>query len=57
MVMQKIMNEDNKTKCKRIFHLLPKDVAIPAYDRSKIKTGIVHIGVGGFHRAHRGFLY
>ena len=24
----------------------------PAYDRSAMTTGIVHIGVGGFHRAH-----
>ena len=25
----------------------------PAYDRTKVRTGIVHIGVGGFHRAHQ----
>lgn len=25
------------------------------YDRSKIKSGIVHIGVGNFHRAHQAF--
>ena len=24
----------------------------PDYDRSAMTTGIVHIGVGGFHRAH-----
>ena len=24
----------------------------PDYDRSRITTGIVHMGVGGFHRAH-----
>ena len=24
----------------------------PTYDRSKVTTGIVHFGVGGFHRAH-----
>ena len=24
----------------------------PDYDRSSMTTGIVHIGVGGFHRAH-----
>ena len=24
----------------------------PDYDRSAMITGIVHIGVGGFHRAH-----
>lgn len=25
----------------------------PIYDRSQVRTGIVHIGVGGFHRAHQ----
>lgn len=25
----------------------------PAYDRARVRTGIVHIGVGGFHRAHQ----
>ncbi|MDO4900775.1 mannitol dehydrogenase family protein [Actinomyces sp.] len=25
----------------------------PSYDRSAITTGIVHMGVGGFHRAHQ----
>ena len=25
----------------------------PKYDRSKAKQGIVHIGVGGFHRSHQ----
>ena len=25
----------------------------PVYDRSAMTTGIVHIGVGGFHRAHQ----
>jgi mannitol 2-dehydrogenase len=27
-------------------------VAIPTYDRSALTGGIVHLGVGGFHRAH-----
>jgi len=31
---------------------LPDDVAAPAYDRSAVTPGIVHIGVGNFHRAH-----
>lgn len=31
---------------------LPASVARPAYDRSKLKPGIVHIGCGNFHRAH-----
>lgn len=26
---------------------------VPSYDRSRIVPGIVHIGVGGFHRAHQ----
>ncbi|MER7452576.1 mannitol dehydrogenase family protein [Nocardia beijingensis] len=28
-------------------------VSTPGYDRSRIITGIVHFGVGGFHRAHQ----
>ncbi|MEM1255231.1 MAG: mannitol dehydrogenase family protein [Cyanobacteria bacterium P01_H01_bin.21] len=28
-------------------------VPTPSYDRSKVAHGIVHIGVGGFHRAHQ----
>lgn len=27
-------------------------VAVPNYNRENIKTGFVHVGVGGFHRAH-----
>ena len=26
---------------------------VPGYDRTRIKTGIAHIGIGGFHRAHQ----
>ncbi|MEM1364854.1 MAG: mannitol dehydrogenase family protein [Pseudomonadota bacterium] len=32
---------------------LPKAVPGPTYDRSKLSAGIVHIGVGNFHRAHQ----
>ena len=32
---------------------LPPEVARPEYDRSAVTVGIVHIGVGGFHRAHQ----
>ncbi|GAA1150653.1 mannitol dehydrogenase family protein [Ornithinicoccus hortensis] len=28
-------------------------VAVPAYDPASVTTGIVHFGVGGFHRAHQ----
>lgn len=28
-------------------------VAIPRYDRTKVTASVVHLGVGGFHRAHQ----
>ncbi len=28
-------------------------IPVPGYDRSKVTAGIVHFGVGGFHRAHQ----
>ena len=30
----------------------PDTVQLPAYDRAKLTAGIVHIGLGNFHRAH-----
>jgi len=32
---------------------LPADVAKPGYDRAALQVGVVHLGVGGFHRAHQ----
>lgn len=32
---------------------LPTEVARPTYDRGAVRVGIVHFGVGGFHRAHQ----
>jgi mannitol 2-dehydrogenase len=32
---------------------IPAGVPVPTYDRSRVRTGIVHLGVGGFHRAHQ----
>ncbi|WP_434724406.1 mannitol dehydrogenase family protein [Mesorhizobium sp. RIZ17] len=32
---------------------LPSEVLVPAYDRASITPGIVHLGVGAFHRAHQ----
>jgi fructuronate reductase len=32
---------------------LPRPVAAPRYDRSAVTPGIVHLGVGAFHRAHQ----
>ncbi len=31
---------------------LPAAVARPAYDRAALGTGILHLGIGAFHRAH-----
>src|SRR6476469_4165831 len=32
---------------------LPAGAAAPKYQRSDLRAGIVHIGVGNFHRAHQ----
>jgi fructuronate reductase len=32
---------------------LPTGVVHPAYDRAAIRTGVVHLGIGAFHRAHQ----
>ena len=32
---------------------LPSGVAVPSYDRKAVETGIVHLGIGAFHRAHQ----
>lgn len=32
---------------------LPAEVAVPSYDRSLVTAGIVHLGLGAFHRAHQ----
>ena len=32
---------------------LPKTIARPTYDRASLTPGIVHVGLGNFHRAHQ----
>ncbi|HEX2135386.1 MAG TPA: mannitol dehydrogenase family protein [Microvirga sp.] len=32
---------------------LPRDIERPAYDRAATRVGIVHLGIGAFHRAHQ----
>ncbi len=32
---------------------LPAEVARPAYDRTRLRPGMAHIGVGAFHRCHQ----
>lgn len=45
------MQLNNKT-----LHSLDKRIHIPSYDRSSISTGIVHIGLGNFHRSHQAYI-
>src|SRR5690349_22183583 len=32
---------------------LPASIARPRYDRAELRAGILHIGIGNFHRAHQ----
>jgi mannitol 2-dehydrogenase len=34
-------------------HELPEHVSVPSYRREELSAGILHIGVGNFHRAHQ----
>ena len=34
-------------------NLLGPDIQLPGYDRQKVGQSIMHVGVGGFHRAHQ----
>ena len=34
---------------------IAKQIPCPTYKRQALKTGIVHIGVGGFHRSHQAY--
>jgi len=36
---------------------LPAEVERPGYDRSAVKTGVVHLGIGAFHRAHQAVVF
>ena len=48
MQISAVPSLSNKTVSK-----LPSDVKIPIYDRNNLAAGIVHIGLGNFHRAHQ----
>ena len=39
--------------CASALGTLPSSIAVPAYDRSEQRVGIVHFGIGAFHRAHQ----
>lgn len=36
---------------------LPAEVARPSYDRAAVKAGVVHLGIGAFHRAHQAAVF
>ena len=36
---------------------VPASVARPAYDRAAVKAGVVHLGIGAFHRAHQAAVF
>jgi fructuronate reductase len=36
---------------------LPADIARPPYDRDAVKAGVVHLGIGAFHRAHQAAVF
>jgi len=36
---------------------LPAEVAVPRYDRSAVRPGVVHLGIGAFHRAHQAVVF
>lgn len=36
-----------------VLHALPPGTVCPTYDRRRVRPGIVHLGLGAFHRAHQ----
>lgn len=36
---------------------VPGDVVRPAYDRAQVRVGVVHLGIGAFHRAHQAAMF
>lgn len=43
--------------CSATLDTLPADVIRPAYDRTAVKAGVVHLGIGAFHRAHQAAVF
>lgn len=42
------LNQENLSR-------LPSGIRVPEYDRRQVKAGIIHIGVGAFHRSHQAY--
>lgn len=36
---------------------LPDDIGRPRYDRDAVRIGVVHLGIGAFHRGHQAVLF
>lgn len=47
------MSETHPRLSMQVLEQLPQDVLRPTYDRKQLKAGIVHLGIGAFHRAHQ----
>ena len=47
------MNQTTIKPNANILNHLPDDLPKPNYNRDNVTVGIVHVGVGGFHRAHQ----
>ena len=48
MIKEIMLNQTNIAE-------LNKKLPVPSYNRNTIKSGMVHVGVGGFHRAHQAY--
>jgi mannitol 2-dehydrogenase len=42
------LNETNISKIRT-------QIPVPSYNRQQLKTGIIHVGIGGFHRSHQAY--
>ena len=47
------MGDEVARLCEATLDRLPASVARPAYDRAATRIGVVHLGIGAFHRAHQ----
>nr|MBA3325324.1 mannitol dehydrogenase family protein [Paracoccaceae bacterium] len=43
--------------CAAALSSLPHEVERPGYDRRKVRPGVVHLGIGAFHRAHQAVVF
>ncbi len=50
--MNTVMRLSNAT-----LNSLPEDIERPGYDRTQLIKGVVHLGIGAFHRAHQAIIF